>query len=80
MKQDLDLTNASLSDYYFYDSISLCVIDSVYSISIKYDFSKVIKNYCDYYKIQTHRNKKDDVFDKPSNQDNLKNLVDRMKF
>ena len=80
MKQDLDLTNASLSDSYFYDSISLCVIDSVYSISIKYDFVlKVIKNYCDYYKIQTHRNKKDDVFDKPSNQDNLKNLVDRIE-
>ena len=26
MKQDLDLTNASLSDSYFYDSIFLCVM------------------------------------------------------
>ena len=80
MMQDIDLKNASLSDSYFYDSISLCVIDSVYSISIKYDFVlKVVKNYCDYFNIQTHRIKNKSSFEKPSNQDNLKDLVKRME-
>ncbi len=49
----LDLRHAKLSDEYFYQSLPLCVIDSVYSIGVKYEGTRcTVKRYCDYYGLQ----------------------------
>jgi hypothetical protein len=36
-RRSLDLAGAKLPDEYFYDSLSLCVIDAVYSIGVRYE-------------------------------------------
>jgi len=46
----LSLCTASLSDEYYYQSLPLCVIDSVYSIGVNYkSVQNVISRYCSYY-------------------------------
>lgn len=46
----LPLDTASLSDEYYYQSLPLCVIDSVYSIGVRYkSVQNVISRYCSYY-------------------------------
>jgi len=43
----LDLENAKLSDEYYYKSLSLCVIDAVFSIGIRYAITRnVVRNFC----------------------------------
>ena len=42
----LDLSSASLSASYYYDSLPYCVIDAVFSIGVKYTSTQnVVKNY-----------------------------------
>jgi len=55
--------NIKLHDYkldaeYYYQSLPLCVIDSVYSIGVKYEIvKKTIKNFCEYNDLQIYRNR-----------------------
>ena len=52
----IDLENFKLSDSYFYNSLPLCVIDSIYSIGVKYESVKnVISNFCEYENITKYR-------------------------
>ncbi len=53
----LDLEKAALNEEYFYQSLTLCVIDSIYSIGVKYEGTRntVIK-YCNFYKLTRIRN------------------------
>lgn len=46
----LDINNAALGDEYFYQSLPLCVIDSVYSIGVKYEGTRnTVMKYCNHY-------------------------------
>lgn len=50
-EQVLPLATASLGDEYRYQSLPLCVIDAVFSISIRYAIVQgVVARYCDYTK------------------------------
>jgi len=52
----LDLKTAGLNDEYFYQSLPLCVIDSVYSIGVRYESTRnTIARYCDYYGLRRIR-------------------------
>lgn len=52
----IDLENFELSESYFYNGIPLCVIDSIYSIGVKYESVKnVISNFCVHEKIRKYR-------------------------
>lgn len=43
----LDLSNAQLSDEYYYKSLPLCVIDAVFSVGIRYQTTRnVVINFC----------------------------------
>ena len=54
--EKIDLENSKLSDSYFYNSLPLCVIDSIYSIGVRYESVKnVISNFCDYTQIKKYR-------------------------
>lgn len=56
----LDLSSASLSASYYYDSLSYCVIDAVFSIGVKYTSTQnVVKNYCTYYGLREYNTKQD---------------------
>jgi len=55
----LDLKNAKLSNEYYYSSLPLCVIDSVFSIGVKYQGVKnTINRICEYYSIEQFYDKK----------------------
>ena len=56
----LDLSSASLSASYYYDSLPYCVIDAVFSIGVKYTSTQnVVKNYCTYYGLREYNTKQD---------------------
>ena len=51
----LDLKAAALSQSYYYSSLPLCVIDTVFSIGVKYASTQnVVKNYCNYYGLREY--------------------------
>lgn len=55
----LDLRTASLNDEYFYQSLPLCVIDSVYSIGVRYESTRnTVARYCDHYGLRRIREDK----------------------
>jgi len=55
-KKKLKLENAKLGEEYFYSSLPLCVIDAVFSISIKYgSVQNVLKRCVAYLKIKPFR-------------------------
>jgi len=54
--QVLDLNNARLHDEYFYQSLSLCIIDSVYSIRARYEtVRQVVIRYCNHFNLRRIR-------------------------
>ncbi len=59
-RQVLTLNAAVLSDAYFYQSTPLCIIDSVYSIGVRYgQVQNVVDRYCNYFKLRKTREDKD---------------------
>lgn len=55
-KEELNLDNVKLSDEYYYQSLSLCVIDAVFSIGVRYASTrKTVIKYCDFYGIKRIR-------------------------
>ncbi len=55
-KKNLDLSHATLSEEYFYNSLPCCVIDAVYSIGVTYTATRnVVKRYCDYFNLRKIR-------------------------
>lgn len=58
-KNKIKLENYQLDSEYFYQSLPLCVIDSVYSIAVRYEAVKnVVNNFCDYNKLTVFREDK----------------------
>lgn len=54
--QVLDLNNAILHDEYFYQSLSFCIIDSVYSIRARYEtVRQVVIRYCNHFNLRRIR-------------------------
>lgn len=53
----LNWENATLSESYFYQSLPLCVIDSVYSIGANYTSTlNTVETYCRHKELRRHRN------------------------
>ncbi len=56
----LDLQTAKLPDEYYYSSVPLCVIDSVFSIGVRYEGVKnTVTRYSNYFNINQYRNETD---------------------
>jgi len=52
----LDLKTAKLSKSYYYNNLVLCVIDSIFSIGIKYTtVEKIVENFSNHFKISKFR-------------------------
>lgn len=51
-QKHLNLSNATLPDEYFYNSLPFCVIDSIFSIGANYrSVRNVVVRYCDHFKL-----------------------------
>lgn len=58
IKNDIDLADASLSDSYFYNSLTLCVIDSVFSIGVRYtSVINTVDNYVKFFDLKKYRSR-----------------------
>lgn len=56
----LDLKAAVLSPTYYYSSLPLCVIDTVFSIGVKYTSTQnAVKNYCNYYGLREYNTRRE---------------------
>ncbi len=54
--EKLDLNNTKLGNEYYYNSLPLCIIDTVFSIGIKYVATQnVVKRFCEYFGIKEFR-------------------------
>ena len=54
--ENLDLKNFKLDSEFFYQSLPLCVIDSIFSIGVKYESVKnTVQNFCNYTNIHPFR-------------------------
>ena len=59
-KEVLHLDTCVLSDSYYYDSLPLCVIDSVFSIGVKYTSTQnAVRNYCRYFSLREYNLNRD---------------------
>lgn len=55
-RKDLNLSTAKLADVYYYSSLSLCALDAVYSIGVRYESTEaVVKKYCEFYGLRRIR-------------------------
>lgn len=70
----LDLENAKLPDEYYYTSVPLCVIDSVFSIGVRYEGVKnTVKRYCEYFGLHPYRLESD--YPSPSEQQSVEHFL-----
>jgi len=68
-KNNLKLINAKLSEEYFYNSLPLCVIDSVFSIGVNYVSTKnVVERYCKFFNLDMIRKVKSKLPSKKEQQ------------
>jgi hypothetical protein len=73
------LKKQKLSSEYFYNSLTLCVIDSVFSIGIRYEtVRKVIDKYCNASNLKKYRDK-EDIYPPINEQDKISDLIKRYK-
>lgn len=63
-EQNLNLSQAKLSNEYYYNSLPFCVIDSIFSIGVNYSSTRqVVVNYCDYFCLKRIRKDKNRIPD-----------------
>jgi hypothetical protein len=57
-RNHLDLRNAKLDQAYFYQSLPLCVIDTVFSIGVRYQSTEMtVRRFCDHFGLTLSRGK-----------------------
>ncbi|AJO20851.1 hypothetical protein QQ991_01745 [Weizmannia coagulans] len=70
----LDLEKAKLPDEYYYTSVPLCVIESVFSIGVRYEGVKnTVKRYCEYFGLHPYRLEPD--YPTPSEQQSVEHFL-----
>ena len=61
-KNNIKIENYKLDPEFYYQSLPLCVIDSVYSIGVKYEIvRKTVKNFCEYNNLIVFRQNIDSI-------------------
>ena len=75
----LPLATASLPDVYYYNSLTLCVLDSVFSIGVRYEGTEaVVKRYCAAFGLNRIRASRP-AWPPPAAQEPLSALVERVE-
>ncbi|MTI65483.1 MAG: hypothetical protein FH753_02670 [Firmicutes bacterium] len=74
----IDLSSAKLSEEYFYQSLPLCIIDSVFSIGVTYTSTRnTVLRYCKYFDLKVYR----EYYELPTieKQESISQLIQKMK-
>ena len=65
----LSLERAALDREYHYNSLSLCVIDAVFSFGVRYESVRsVVRRYCEYFQLERYRPDRSAVPAKPAQE------------
>lgn len=71
-----DINDKILGDEYYYSSLPLCVIDSVFSIGVRYEGVKnTIRKVCDYFEIDSRARRKG-TLPKPEDQISVSSFLE----
>lgn len=55
-KNNIEIENYKLDQEFYYQSLPFCVIDSIYSIGVRYEtVKKTVKNFCEYNNLKVFR-------------------------
>ena len=78
LKVTLDLSTPPVSDEYAYQSLPLCVLDTIFSINAKYESTRnVIIRYCDHYGLQRVR-QDPDILPPIEDQESLSGFIGKI--
>jgi len=78
-QDNLPLKGAVLAEEYFYQSLSLCVIDALYSINVRYESTRqVVLRYCRHYNVKKIRDNRS-VTPLPVSQESISELLQHFK-
>jgi len=76
--QVLPLESARLADEYYYQSLSLCVIDAVFSIGVRYScVQNVVSRYCQYFGVRQFRRNRTSAPPSCEEQESISSLLER---
>jgi hypothetical protein len=77
--EEIDLENGRLTCSYYYRSVTLCVIDAVFSIGVRYSsVTAAVGRYCCHYKVPRYRSDKS-LIPPRADQEPLATLIDRIE-
>ncbi len=79
-REQLEFDNLKLSNEYYYQSLSLCVIDAVFSIGVRYTSTRqTVIRYCDFYRIKRIREDFKSL-PKETDQEPISQLIDKIEI
>ena len=83
-KRVLNLKEARLSNSYFYRSLTLCIIDAVFSIRAKYETTmNTVERYCNYFDLKRYRTNRQslpEIYEQQSVSDFLRSISEHADF
>jgi hypothetical protein len=78
LKPTLNLSTPPVSEEYAYQSLPLCVLDTIFSINAKYESTRnVVIRYCDHYRLQRVR-KDPDTLPPIEDQESLSAFIEKI--
>lgn len=79
LERELVLSDCSLPEEYFYSSPSLCVIDAVFSIGVRYEAVRnVVKRYCNHFDTRIYRSDRS-ILPEQCHQESISMLAERIR-
>ena len=79
IRDNIDLSESFLSDEYYYNSLTLCIIDSVFSIGVNYrSVQNTVRKYCNYYGLKIFRNREGKNYPNHDQQETVKSLIKKI--
>lgn len=77
---DIDLKDMVLPEEYFYNSLTFCVIDAVFSINAHYtSTTNVVNRYAEHFDLKKYRSRDLEGYPKKEEQESLDDLIKRIK-
>jgi hypothetical protein len=76
----LRISERSLGDEYYYQSLPLCIIDAVFSIGVRYEgVQAIVQRYCDFFQVQKIRSPKSEILPVVSQQESIPAFCQRFE-
>lgn len=80
IKSDIDLSESILGDEYYYNSLTFCIIDAVFSIGVNYiAVQNTVRKYCNYYDLKIFRNPHTSNFPEHEQQETIISFIKKIE-